>query len=82
MIVTAMTIAMIVMLISSGFIAEFIATHPTIKMLALSFVMMIGVFLVAEGLGFYIPKGYIYFGMTFSLGVESLNMLVRQRKAK
>lgn len=81
-IVTAMTIAMIVMLISSGFIAEFIATHPTIKMLALSFVMMIGVFLVAEGLGFYIPKGYIYFGMAFSLGVETLNMLVRQRKAK
>ena len=80
-IIAAMTIAMIVMLVSSGFIADFIATHPTIKMLALSFVMMIGVFLVAEGLGFHVPKGYIYFGMAFSLGVEGLNMLARRRKS-
>lgn len=81
-IVAAMTIAMIIMLVSSGFIADFIATHPTIKMLALSFVMLIGVFLVAEGLGFYIPKGYIYFGMAFSLGVEVLNLLVRRKHTK
>lgn len=79
-IIAAMTIAMAVMIVSSGFIAHFIETHPTLKMLALSFVMMIGVFLVAEGLGFHVPKGYIYFGMAFSLGVESLNMLVRRRK--
>lgn len=75
-----MTIAMIVMLISSGYIADFIASHPTIKMLALSFVMMIGVFLIAEGLGFHVPKGYIYFGMAFSLGVETLNMVVRKKR--
>lgn len=81
-IVAAMTIAMIVMLVSSGFIASFIAAHPTIKMLALTFVMMIGVFLVAEGLGFQVPKGYIYFGMAFSLGVEILNMLVRKRRSR
>lgn len=79
-IIAAMTVAMIVMLISSGYIADFIATHPTIKMLALSFVMMIGVFLVAEGLGFHVPKGYIYFGMAFSLGVEILNMLVKRKR--
>lgn len=81
-IVAAMTIAMMVMLASSGYIAHFIATHPTIKMLALSFVMIIGVFLVAEGLGFHVPKGYIYFGMAFSLGVETLNMLARKKRAK
>lgn len=81
-IIAAMTIAMIVMLISSGFIGSFIETHPTIKMLALSFVMMIGVFLVAEGLGFHVPKVYIYFGMAFSLSVEVLNMMVRKRHAK
>jgi predicted tellurium resistance membrane protein TerC len=68
------------MLFSSKFIAEFIDEHPTLKMLALSFIMMIGVFLVAEGLGFHVPRGYIYFGMAFSLGVEILNMLVKRRK--
>lgn len=79
-IIAAMTVAMFVMLASSGFIADFITQHPTIKMLALSFVMMIGVLLVAEGLGFHVPKGYIYFGMAFSLGVEVLNMLVRRKR--
>lgn len=81
-IIAAMTIAMIVMIVSSGVIAHFIESHPTLKMLALSFVMMIGVFLVAEGLGFHVPKGYIYFGMAFSLGVEILNMMARKRRAK
>lgn len=79
-IIAAMTVAMVIMLISSRFVSDFIATHPTLKMLALSFIMMIGVFLVAEGLGFHVPKGYIYFGMAFSLAVESLNMLARKRK--
>jgi len=81
-IVASMTIAMIVMLVSSKFIAEFIAEHPALKMLALSFVMLIGVFLVAEGLGFHVPKGYLYFGMAFSLGVETLNMLARRRRQR
>ncbi len=81
-IIAAMVVAMIVMLVSAKFIANFIETHPTLKMLALSFVMMIGVFLVAEGLGFHVPKGYIYFGMAFSLGVESLNMLARRRRKR
>lgn len=81
-IVAAMTIGMIVMIVSSGVIAQFIEDHPTLKMLALSFVMMISVFLIAEGLGFHVPKGYIYFAMAFSLGVEVLNMVVRKRRSK
>ncbi|MAZ03456.1 MAG: hypothetical protein CMN56_09985 [Sneathiella sp.] len=80
-IIAAMVLAMLVMLFSSKFIADFIDEHATLKMLALSFIMMIGVFLVAEGLGFHVPRGYIYFGMAFSLGVELLNMLVRRRRS-
>lgn len=81
-IVAAMVIAMIVMLAASGYIADFIERNPTIKMLALAFIMMIGVLLVGEGLGFHVPKGYIYFGMAFSLGVEVLNILALRRKRK
>ena len=81
-IIAAMAVAMIVMLFSSKFIADFIDSYPTLKMLALAFIMMIGVFLVAEGLGFHVPRGYIYFGMAFSLGVEALNMLVRRKSGK
>ncbi len=79
-IVVAMVIAMGVMLFSSGYIADFIARHPTIKMLALAFILMIGVLLVAHGFGYEIPKGYLYFGMAFSLGVEMLNMNARKKK--
>lgn len=81
-IIIAMSIAMFIMLISSGYIADFIAKHPTIKMLALSFIMMIGVFLIAEGLGFHVPKGYIYFAMSFSLGVETLNSLAKRKNLR
>ncbi|SDD82566.1 Membrane protein TerC, possibly involved in tellurium resistance [Kordiimonas lacus] len=80
-IVAAMTVAMLVMMFSSGYIASIIERFPTLKILALSFIMLIGVFLVAEGLGFHVPKGYIYFAMAFSLGVETLNLLRRRRKA-
>lgn len=81
-IVAAMSIAMVVMLVASGYIADFIDRNPTIKMLALAFIMMIGMMLVGEGLGFHVPKGYIYFGMAFSLGVEVLNILALRRKKK
>lgn len=81
-IIAAMTIAMIVMLASSGAIAGFIAANPPVKMLALAFVMMIGLLLTAEGLGFHMPKGYIYFGMAFSLGVELLNIAARKRRQR
>lgn len=81
-IVAAMAIAMLVMIFSSGFIASVIERFPTLKILALAFIMLIGIFLVAEGLGFHVPKGYIYFAMAFSLGVEMLNLFSRKRRRK
>jgi predicted tellurium resistance membrane protein TerC len=77
--VLAIIIAVIVMMISVNGISRFVESHPTIKMLALSFLILIGVSLVAEGLEFHIPKGYIYFAMAFSVFVEFLNHRVRQR---
>lgn len=71
---TAVVLAVLVMLVFSGWIVTFIDANPTIKMLALSFLLMIGLVLVADGLGHHIEKGYIYFAMAFSLGVEMLNL--------
>ena len=78
--VAAIVIAVIVMMLVSGTISDFVDRHPTIKMLALSFLLLIGVALVGEGLDLHIPKGYIYFAMAFSTFVEILNL--RMRKAK
>lgn len=78
--ITAVIIAMGVMYIASGTIAEFIARHPTTKMLALAFLMLIGVNLVAEGLGFHIPRGYIYSAMTFAVLVETINVFASNRR--
>jgi predicted tellurium resistance membrane protein TerC len=75
--VVAVIVAVGVMLAFAGPISEFIETRPTLKILALSFLLLIGVMLVAEGLGQHIPKGYIYFAMAFSLGVELINLRVR-----
>jgi predicted tellurium resistance membrane protein TerC len=77
--VAAVVIAVGVMLVSSGMISRFVNEHPTVKMLALSFLLLIGTSLVAEGLEFHIPKGYIYFAMAFSVFVELLNLRVRGR---
>jgi predicted tellurium resistance membrane protein TerC len=63
---------------SAGAISRFVDAHPTIKMLALSFLVMIGLALIAEGIELYIPKGYIYFAMAFSVLVEMLNIRVRR----
>ena len=79
--VIAVMIAVGVMLAFSGYIARFVERNPTIKMLALSFLILIGVMLVAEGMGQHIQKGYIYFAMAFALGVELLNLWVRKRAA-
>jgi predicted tellurium resistance membrane protein TerC len=68
------------MLVASGAISTFIHKHPSLKMLALSFLLMVGVTLIAEGLEFHIPKGYIYFAMGFSGMVETLNLLSGNRK--
>jgi predicted tellurium resistance membrane protein TerC len=75
--VVAVFVAVGVMLAFSGAISTFIESRPTLKILALSFLMLIGVMLVADGLGQHIPKGYIYFAMAFSLGVEMINLRLR-----
>ncbi len=80
--ILAIVIAVGVMMLSANAIGNFVDTHPTIKMLALSFLILIGVTLVAEGLRFHIPKGYIYFAMAFSVFVEFLNMKVREKTRK
>lgn len=76
--IAAIVAAVGVMMVSAGVVATFIEKHPTIKMLALSFLLLIGVMLVAEGLGKHIDRGYIYFAMGFSLLVEMLNMRMRR----
>lgn len=78
--VIAIIIAILVMMIASRSIGEFVNSHPTIKILALSFLVLIGVMLIAEGLDFHIPKGYIYFAMAFSVGVEMLNLRIRKKR--
>ena len=78
--ITAIVIAVGVMMLSAGAISRFIEGHPTVKMLALNFLLLIGVALVAEGLDQHIPKGYIYFAMAFSMSVEMLNLRVRRVK--
>lgn len=72
--------AVLVMMFASRSIGEFVDAHPTIKMLALSFLILIGVAIIAEGLDLYLPKGYIYFAMAFSFMVELLNMKLRRKK--
>ena len=76
--IAAMVIAVGVMLVFAGPIGDFVERHPTMKMLALSFLILIGVMLVAEAFGKHIEKGYIYFAMAFSLAVELLNMRLRR----
>lgn len=78
--IVAVILAVCVMMLTAGRISAFIEKHPTLKMLALSFLLLIGVNLVAEGLGQHIPKGYIYFAMAFSIFVEALNLRVRTKK--
>jgi len=78
--IIAVTIAILIMMVSAGPISNFIEAHPTVKMLALSFLLLIGVTLVAEGLGQHIPKGYIYSAMAFSLLVEVLNLSAPEKE--
>jgi len=72
--IAAIVLAVLVMLVAAGPISNFVHRHPTLKMLALSFLLLIGVTLIADGLGQHIPKGYVYFAMGFSVFVESLNL--------
>jgi predicted tellurium resistance membrane protein TerC len=80
--VAAVVIAIAVMFAASGPIARFIHDHPTTKMLALSFLMLVGVALVADGVGFHVPRGYIYFAMAFSASVELFNVLSQRRRKR
>ena len=76
----AISCAILVMIYASEPVGHFIEHHPTIKMLALSFLILIGTLLVADGFSFHVPRGYLYFAMGFSLGVESLNLLKKSRR--
>jgi predicted tellurium resistance membrane protein TerC len=78
----AITCAILVMLHASEPVSEFIEKHPSIKMLALCFLILIGTLLVADSFAFHVPRGYLYFAMGFSLGVESLNLLKQARRRK
>lgn len=78
--ITAIIIAVGFMMFASGMISEFVDKHPTLKMLALSFLLLVGIALIGEGLEMHIPKGYIYFAMAFSVFVEMLNLRLRERK--
>jgi predicted tellurium resistance membrane protein TerC len=80
--VTAVIVAMIVMLVAVGAISRFVDNHPTVKMLALSFLLLVGTALIAEGLDLHIPKGYIYFAMAFSVLVEALNIRASRKAGK
>ena len=77
--ITAIVIAVLVMMFAAKPIGDFVDRHPTIKMLALSFLIMVGTALIAEGLDFHVPRGYIYFAMAFSVAVEMLNIRMRKR---
>ena len=75
----AISITIIIMIYANEPVGDFIAAHPTIKMLALSYLILIGMVLIADGLAFHIPRGYVYFAMGFSLAVEALNAIKRSR---
>lgn len=80
--IAAVVIAMLVMFVAAGPVGAFIAKHPTTKMLALAFLLLIGLALVADGLHFHIPRGYIYFAMAFAGAVETFNVLARRNRAR
>jgi predicted tellurium resistance membrane protein TerC len=80
--VVAVVIAMIVMLVAADPVGNFVNNHPTVKMLALSFLLLVGVALVADGLHFHIPRGYLYFAIAFSALVEALNLLAARRRQR
>jgi predicted tellurium resistance membrane protein TerC len=80
--IAAVIIAVIVMMFSASAISSFVNKHPTVKMLALSFLLLIGVSLLAEGFDQHIPKGYIYFAMAFSVLVEMLNLKMKKNNKK
>lgn len=80
--IAAVVIAMAIMLFAAKPVSDFVNAHPTVKMLALSFLLLVGMALVADGLEYHIPRGYLYFAVAFSLGVECLNLWVKKNNDK
>ena len=80
--IAAVVISVGIMLLASGAISAFVSRHPTIKMLALSFLILVGVVLLADGFGHHIERGYVYFAMAFSFSVEMLNIKLRARRRR
>lgn len=80
--IAAIVVSVIFMLLAVNWVSEFISRHPTLKVLALSYMLLIGMALIGEGLQFHIPKGYLYFAMAFSFGVEGVNMVIRKKQKK
>lgn len=80
--IAAIVFAIGVMLVAAEPVSKFVQDHPTIKMLALSFILLVGMVLIADGLHLHIPKGYLYFAIAFSLGVESLNLMAAKRRQR
>jgi predicted tellurium resistance membrane protein TerC len=80
--IAAVVISLALMMLFAKSIGEFVDAHPSIKMLALSCLVVVGVVLVAEGFGHHVPKGYIYFGMAFAFGVEMLNIRFRKKRSQ
>jgi len=79
--VAAVVVSVLLMMAFAGAVGRFVSAHPTVKMLALAFLFMIGVVLIADGFDHHIPKGYVYFAMAFSVAVEALNLRVRKKRA-
>jgi predicted tellurium resistance membrane protein TerC len=80
--IAAIIVSVLFMVLTVNFIADFINRHPTVKVLALSYMMLIGMALIGEGMHFHIPKGYLYFAMAFSFGVEAVNMIIRKKQSR
>ena len=80
--IAAVIIAIIVMMVAAEPVSNFVHTHPSVKMLALSFILLVGMALVADGMHFHIPRGYLYFAIAFSLGVETMNLLAAKARKK
>jgi len=80
--IAAVIVSVGLMMLFAASIGNFVSAHPTVKMLALAFLLVIGVVLIADGFGSHIPKGYVYFAMAFSVFVEALNLRMRKKRAK
>jgi predicted tellurium resistance membrane protein TerC len=78
----AIIIAVLIMMLAAKPIGEFVDRHPSVKMLALSFLILVGVVLLGEGLDLHVPKGYVYFAMAFAFGVELINIRMRKKRAE